>query len=458
MRNLLLAASMAALIGSPAAAAVNLNQPSKGYTYFHRAGATMEAHDAQIRECMKSGYFSQPSAADGATAASQGLAGVIAAVIVNVAVAAMQADNIQLTTIENCMVLHGWNVVQIPEAQGEPMTKLEQPALHAALEPLVGAHTPAGEIVRTYDNDLAKPDTVAFLGIGPIDKKSFSRLALPELTAEPEAEGAIQKASVTKPPKMPKTAKKLPTVQLLEKLQPVPEGSALLLVRFEGQRGFPTLNFRRLGPDEETPAWVDGKPAIANLLMPVTAWAGKPKAPDGVVAMAVPPGRWVLDSVSAGPIPNTALGVHLCYGAPAFEAAAGEVVYLGSFAMNRLTPDMAIDPARTALSAKPELTEKLKPAGYVNGLKGSCGGLGYGYALEVADAPYEEGYGLGSRARLAAATPAVAVEAAPADAAPETAPAEAAPADAAPLEEPKVEPVAEPAAEPAEAAPAATAT
>ena len=47
MRNLLLAASMAALIGSPAAAAVNLNQPSKGYTYFHRAGATMEAHDAQ---------------------------------------------------------------------------------------------------------------------------------------------------------------------------------------------------------------------------------------------------------------------------------------------------------------------------------------------------------------------------------------------------------------------------
>ncbi|HYG25304.1 MAG TPA: hypothetical protein VD906_00195 [Caulobacteraceae bacterium] len=437
MRTIVLAAGIAAIVASPAFAAANLNHATDGFTYFHRAGATMEAHDAQMRACLKESRFHQPSPNSGQYAAGHGLAGVIAGVIVDVAIAAMQAPKIRANNLENCMTVHGWNVMLLPEAEGAPLEALKQPELHAKLETMVGAEAPQGNVAATYANDLVSDAVVAFATIGS-PGKSLSYAALPdapkdeaeEAAEEPAAEDGepkVEKASATKGPKLPKKPKTAnpPAPTPLAKLPAVPEGSALLLARITDQQVAPTYAFRRVGADPLMPAWVDGQPAEANVTMPMAGfWKLKPVAEDGFIAVIVPPGQWVLDSVSLG-----LMGVHLCYGAPAIEVAAGDVLYLGAFEQKALAPNMDLEAAKAALAARPELAGKLTAASYTNGHKGSCGGVGYGYAMEIPGAPYVDGYALGSKANVAVAAAAPA-EVVPVAAAEPAAPVEPAPAAA----------------------------
>jgi hypothetical protein len=84
----------------------------------------------------------------------------------------------------------------------------------------------------------------------------------------------------------------------------------------------------------------------------------------------------------------------LCFGAPAIEIAAGEVVYLGSFEVAGqaiLSPDMALEPAQAFLAPVPDLAGRLRTASWVNGTTDRCRG-GSAYALEFPGMPFEDGY------------------------------------------------------------------
>ena len=169
-----------------------------------------------------------------------------------------------------------------------------------------------------------------------------------------------------------------------------------------------------------------GDPPESDKPVKATAVAG---GADGTtLVFAVPAGRWKLSSLNAG-----LFTVSLCLGAPSFELTAGEVVYAGSFdpasASNHIGPDMTIEPYRAVFPALSGLGEKMRPAAYVNGSTGQCGGA-YMYALEASDRPFADGYAFGSKAQpalvaTAASAPAPAAAVAPTTATPTSAPAAA---------------------------------
>jgi hypothetical protein len=94
------------------------------------------------------------------------------------------------------------------------------------------------------------------------------------------------------------------------------------------------------------------------------------------------------------------VSLSLCLGGPAFDIAAGDVVYAGSFAPNRLAPDMAMEPAKAAFPGLSTAVAKLKPAEWINGAQGQCEGT-YLYAMELPNRPFMDSYQLGSRAQPA---------------------------------------------------------
>ena len=88
--------------------------------------------------------------------------------------------------------------------------------------------------------------------------------------------------------------------------------------------------------------------------------------------------------------------LNFCLGSPSFEVKAGEIVYAGSFDLSAsvFEPNMDLAPAKSWL-ADPSKT--VLAATYVNGSQGRCSNNTI-YALEINGAPFEPGYGWGSRA------------------------------------------------------------
>jgi hypothetical protein len=89
--------------------------------------------------------------------------------------------------------------------------------------------------------------------------------------------------------------------------------------------------------------------------------------------------------------------VDYCLGSPSFEVKAGEVVYAGTFHLegDDLGPDLALDPAKVYLGAA--AADRVRPAVYRNGSRGSCHGFSAVYALEVPGAPFAPDYTWGVR-------------------------------------------------------------
>ena len=52
MRKLPFLAATVALLATPALAQIDLGRPIAGWTYFHKAGADMAAHDAAVLDCV----------------------------------------------------------------------------------------------------------------------------------------------------------------------------------------------------------------------------------------------------------------------------------------------------------------------------------------------------------------------------------------------------------------------
>lgn len=412
MRTLCLAAVAAACATSVSAADITRSSP--GFTYFNRPGADFTVHDADVAACRKvAGRLHQPQTQTTVVAAG-GIYGAIGVAIGMAIAQAITDARAHPTNVENCMVVRGWRVVSVDKAEGEALTALDKQARLAKIGGWIGADAPHGEVVRTFANELASDPPGAVF----VPSANFGSTALSaDLSAKPHEDAKPSPAApapyITRSARAPKPLK-------AQDLGGVPAGDGLVVVSVVGS-GEVALGFERIGPDADTPAWIDGHPGTFEVKQTTGAFASANGGQGLMLAFAVPPGRWRLAYEK-----NGQMAVSFCLGSPAFDVQAGDVVYAGSFDPTGLGhPDMTLEPAKAIFPALGGLADKLRAASYVNGTQGVCQGA-YAYALEIAGQSFVDGYSWGSRGLAAALSQ-------PAPAAPPSATAAAAPTAGAPV-------------------------
>ncbi len=355
----------------------SLVRATLGYTYYNRPSATPAEHDAAVVAC--AAEAKNVRSVDTQTHISGIVAGFMASAYDRSAFAA---------SLENCMVVRGWRVVRLPDAQGEDLSKLGAPDLASRLAPWVGADVPPGEIVRIWGNEASNSAVIRFAT--RTDHTNDGFLSLKAATGEPLGSLELPDQPKIKFPKFDQSwsMRELKPNQFAD----VSPEVAVIVVRLTGwsMKNGAGFTFARVGADKDKfPSMADHAPDHVLFM----SFNGSPK--DGkFLAIEVPPGRWRIASI--GSFPN--LG--FCLGSPSFDVGRGEVVYAGSFDLGGpdIEPDLSLDKPKAWLAGQSASTA-MRPAVYINGTQGPCGdngmfGFGYNsiYALEFKGLPYEDGY------------------------------------------------------------------
>ncbi len=325
--------------------AANLNQASDGWLYFHRLGATPAIHDADVATCV--------------TAARQMGAPYAGAGVVPALISSMTQTAAVTADIENCMLARGWEVVRLDDAEGAAIAALDQPGQAKALAPWIGADTPHGTVVRRFE-PLARLGRV----VGAFAEMSGKRTLPLSVTAAPPAppvrgSGPYKLDSRFDPDTDPAKA---------------PPGSAFIVMRMI-THALPNKGYQLIRFDDAA-----GKADLVTMGSPVKMFMKTGADIERTFVVAVQPGRWHF----AGP-----QFVTLCAGAPAFDIAAGEVLFAGSFSVGStepFTPDMSLAQAKAAIKDE-GLKARLRPASWVNGNRYDCGALPYALYLYRVDFP-----------------------------------------------------------------------
>lgn len=283
--------------------------------------------------------------------------------------------------VENCMVVKGWKVVQLSEEDGGALGRLTSNNLRTWLEGVVGAAQPQGSVVRQFQNDAARGDTI-FGGTPRVAHRQNLSLRAVSLDNLPEY------------PRFPPPSTRGRTVGVSlrsDELTGLPEGTALVIVRLvgTGQTNGVGFHFERMRSFANPAVIATRRIDPVEHFFASVPWSNFRGAAnerrEATFAFPVVPGRWGISAKM-----NT---LSFCLGAPAFEIQAGEVVFLGTFdvASETLGPQMALDPAAQYLGPSNPVVERLRPAQWTNGVTMPCRG-GFTYALEIPGAPFEPGY------------------------------------------------------------------
>lgn len=395
LKILIGAVSALVLCVSGAHAQTSLVTPYPGYTYYNRPHAVAAEHDAELRTCIGlASRLVQPDPSAGAGGGG-GLLGALVVGVVRGIQQGMAARRGLVANTTNCMVLNGWRLVQIDEALGAELSALDQAALAMRLAPMIGAAEPPGVIVRTFHNEAATRDVIAFGPAGDLDKIPLSILALAaaeEAASEPEQ--PVARGERLRRPRSAASPRPLSARQLAE-LAP---DSTLVVVNIAGTMGTggTALSFSRIGDGAVMPGYLDGLPDhfVATLPQPAFASASRPQETTRV--FQVPPGRWRLSGIG-----HTLWWTDFCFGAPFFEIAAGEVVFIRlDLLADERVPVFSAQHAAAALAGLPaHILQRARAATFTNGAASTCGGSSAFYSWEIPGAPFLESYALGSRYR-----------------------------------------------------------
>ncbi|MGA0599126.1 hypothetical protein ACO2Q3_00305 [Caulobacter sp. KR2-114] len=399
--RLSLVTALAALIGGPCLAA-DITKSTDGDTYFNRPGASLAAHDADVRECRKlSELVHQPLGAMPATTiytdspAAGAIGGALGTVVAVDMQIAIEDRAVRPVLIEDCMVVRGWRVVQVNAAQAQALTELPHKDKAARLAEYVGAAQPVGTVVRTFANEAAGPGSA---GIFVPGARGGSQLSAEAASHADNGRPEVPRGRYYTPPADPRNAPWRPYSARPPKplkdveLGGAPPHMALIVVNVGGDDRVVKVTLERVGPDWATPAWSDGKPAQITAALPATTVAKAGQRNGATLVFPAAPGRWRIASVGVGEVT-----LSLCFGSPAFEVKEGEVVYAGAFAPDHVMPDMTLEPARAAFPALSTAVDKLRAAEWINGAQGQCEGT-YFYVMEAPGRPYLPDYRFGARA------------------------------------------------------------
>lgn len=359
MRIVLIALGLT-LLGGEALAVVYVN-PMKalsGYTYFNKPGSTLANHNSDLRDCL--------SIALQIRAPGSVVGGIAGAVIQGVQTDAFKRDN-----VERCMLVRGWRVVRAEPAEGAALSRQDPATIEARLADWVGSAEPAGQVVRKFGE--ADGSDVKVEG-----KRSLSIAAFRDngLYADPTFRQEVWTGKGFK-----YAAKPLKPEQMAQ----IPADRAVFVLELKGskQDDINMFSFTRMAANANE--FAGEKPGEAtpwfSTPLPRTAFKGVQGKSTMQVVMSVEPGWW---AVTSAPFAST------CLMAPAFQAKAGDVLFLGSFDLDDpLRPRLDVGPARAALASRRDLADRVRPAEWTNGLSWTCRALFIGgYAIE--GAPYIE--------------------------------------------------------------------
>lgn len=351
-------------------AAFDLTAPSPGFTYFYKSGASIADHDEAVRACGRHAVrMVQPQDTSAAAAgAAGGLLGALVMGAVSGYIQGKRNTRALGANLENCMVVEGWTVRRIADAEGEILDKLEQPALHDAIALRVSAVTPGDEQVRVFGNELKHKPPAAFGWAGDMDALSLSLQALPPAD---KSEAATPRPRLPRQPRSARAPRPLTEAQLA-----VAPETGIVVVKLKGEAwaGGRSLTFVRASSDPDAPAWVaDQLPDRFVATLTSRAAVRGDTNRYNMLAFAVPPGRWRLASVT-----QNLFSLNLCRGAPAFDVRAGQAVFAGEFDMSGV---VAVPDTDIADADLPPAYAILSPAAAVwtDGGPSSCEGA-YLYA------------------------------------------------------------------------------
>ncbi len=404
----------AILAASPGAAcAALLTGSSPGFHYFWKQGATIEDHDAAVVDCAVR-LRAMLNGSDMTTAIAVGSGGGILPALVGAVIDNYEQRQGDAANMEGCMAIGGWSVVGIAGSEGEALATGDVPAaIRERLKPFVEAPAPLGPVLRgPFSNELAVGDFV-------VEKaRDLEETSISYRAAEDQIKAAVSAAGKLKPkkPELPegvKAPKRGKVVKLKDLAAADPE-RAYIAFRLIGQ-GWSmakaiSLTFRRLDAAGSEVVH-DGAMTIVGIGSPATAKGGDGDQKYQDFVFAVAPGLWKFAGIT-----KYQYAASLCFGAPAFNVAAGEVRFIGTMTNREeggypIAADEAV--AREILAANPALAEKVKPAEWTNGFTSDCFGS-YAYAYEIPGAPFVDKSALARTATQSQAPAAVPGDAPPA--------------------------------------------
>ncbi|HEV7227331.1 hypothetical protein [Brevundimonas sp.] len=345
----------------------DLTRPTEAGTYFNRPGATVEEHDDAVLMC--AAHARGMPQASGSPFVPAGLVeGAFSAAIAGAEDRARFQAN-----MENCMVATGWRVVAVSRQESGQMNRLNREAVAERIAPWIGMETPHGWIVRTFENEGARGDTVWGALPGGRQQRQFSVRSV-DLGRTPRGGWAPVPSAIS--------GVRLTSDSLTpEQLAALPPDAAVLVVKVVGTgrtngEGF-QINRHRSWPGDTSMSGVSG--FYAGVRWTMFKGSSRERR-EALIAVAVRPGDYRIESRM-----NT---LDFCLGSPSVRIGPGETVFMGTFdiAGEVLGPDMALAPAQEMLVVNPERLAAVRPAEWRNGSVSRCN-LTYLYALEIPGAP-----------------------------------------------------------------------
>ncbi len=137
----------AALLAAPAAAQDKVDRDHG--KFFNKPGATADQLAGDATECraIADGAESQVNAIN---VLAGGVGGILGGIFAG--------NRLKRVNVENCMVIRGWRLFALTQAEGVQWKALSEPQRQAELATLAGADSPArGRILREWKNNYAEP-------------------------------------------------------------------------------------------------------------------------------------------------------------------------------------------------------------------------------------------------------------------------------------------------------------
>lgn len=368
-RTVILGLSLGMMAALPTFAAeparIEIGEVAEGPVYYNRPGASLAAHDDELADCFARTALSgfTPQGALEKPNYDYGR-GILAPIIFD-AIWSGPMAGVYASRVENCMLVRGWRAVRAPAKEAATARDVSPDILSRFLTRAVGAAQPAGDVVRTFGNEVLHPESYS---VASRPRKADSNLSFKH------------RAALGAPPATPVARPAVALGKIKRNIKPsalanAPLDTAYILARTDGvsMRHGTGVVFSR----ESDPATSDPNNWAAALIGTIFA-----KGEGNWFLMPVNPGRWRIEQIGL---------INLCFGAPSFEVRPGEVVYAGSFHLNGATvePDLDMAQARAFLG---ETAQPVRPARYRNGSRAPCDSFNTATALELPGAPFDPSY------------------------------------------------------------------
>lgn len=369
--KLALAAGFLLAASLPAFAAV-LGVPTPGFLYFHKQGADSAIHNKAVETC----------AAQAALAVAPYMPQAASGLVADIFYGHVQGGLANVTfvaNVENCMVVKGWDVVRLDDAEGKRIAAMDQTAQAAALAPWVGADNPPGTIVRRYQ---PLQEAIA----GGLAIPDFGDRARHSLSVTSDLSNITQTTSRQPYPTDP--AKKRAEFKMIEPLgrrAKIPDGATALVVRALCVNGCGSMGFIRLDDADPSQIAQDAAFEFPHAFLNSSLL-------DETHVFLLPPGHWRIGNINV---------FGFCMGGPAFDIAPGEAVFAGTFDGRKMysTPDLDLAAPKQALGDT-DIARRLKPVSYTSGEGFACETtfVPVIYTLEYPEMPFAKDYAHGSHA------------------------------------------------------------